>query len=158
MPAEVRVVRRPVLRLLEPWRTRALWASLAVNLFAASLLAASHFRHAAPPGPPGFDTLVERLARPLPAPDQVRFRDAMARERPVLEAARSDIGSRRAVLADAIAADPFRTDAARAAFAAFQDALRRSSSTFDAALLGVLGDLSPAGRAALADSMRHRRP
>lgn len=157
-PSTVRVARRPVLRLLEPWRTRVLWASLALNLFALPLLAIPHLWHRPPPGPPGFDALLDRFARPLPGPDQVHLRGAMAAQRPWFDTARQEVGDKRVAVADAIGREPYDSETTRRAFAALQDALRQSSTRFDDGLLTAMAGLTPAGRTALADSMRRRRP
>ena len=56
------------MRLLEPWRSRLLWLSLGLNVFAAALLVTLvvwHPHGPDHPGPPGFDTLVQRISRNL---------------------------------------------------------------------------------------------
>ena len=145
-------------RLLEPWRTRLLWASLAVNLFALPMLAAPHVWPRHPPGPPSFDMLVERMARSLPPPDQVRFREAMMRERPWYDMSRHDMEGKRDAVAQAVAREPYDPAAVRAALLAMQAGLRDSAGRFDDSLVLVLGELSPGGRAELAEALRRHRP
>ena len=151
-------LRRPLFRLLEPWRTRVLWASLGLNLFALPLLAGPYLWHARPSGPPSFDMLVERMARGLPQADAERFRVSMARERPWYDIGRRDMEEKRNAVALAVAHEPYDAAAVRAALVAMQGGLREASGRFDDSLVLALGELSPAGRAELAQSLRRRRP
>lgn len=151
-------LRRPFFRLLEPWRTRVLWASLGLNLFALPMLAGPHLWHGRASGPPSFDMLVARLARGLPAADAELFRAAMARERPWYDIGRRDMEERRAAVAQAVEREPYDPAAVHAALGAMQGGFRDASARFDDSLVMAVGELSPAGRAALAQSLRRRRP
>ena len=151
-------LRRPRFRLLEPWRTRVLWASVALNLFALPMLAAPRLWNPHASGPPSFDSLVERMARSLPAGDAATFRTAMAREHPWYDISRRDMEEKRDAMAQVVAREPYDAAAVRAALVAMQAGLREAAGRFDDSLVLALGELSPAGRAELAETLRRRRP
>ena len=142
-----------MIRLLEPWRTRLLWASLAANVFALALFAAPAVMGRHTDGPPGFDRFVGRLARGLPASDAAAFRDAMARERPWYDISRDRLDDARRAVAQQVGHEPFDQAATRAALIAMQDRLRESASRFDDSLVTALAGLSPDGRTAMAASL-----
>lgn len=144
-------------RLLEPWRTRVLWASLGLNLFCLALLAVPYMSHRRPSGPPSFDMIVGRIARDLPAADADTFRQAMGGQRPEFDAARERLAQSRAALAHSIAEQPFDPAATRAALTAMQDRLRDGASRFDDDLVTAMTELSPAGRTQLAETFRRSR-
>ena len=146
-----------MIRLLEPWRTRLLWASVALNLFALGLLVTPHVWRPGGP-PPGFDGIVERMSRHLPNADAARFRAVMERERPWYDISRRDLDEARARTAHLVEREPFDPEATRAALNQFQDRLREAARRFDDSLVVALADLSPEGRATLAESFRRRRP
>ena len=148
---------RPLFRLLEPWRTRVLWASLGLNLFALPMLGVSHLWHARPGGPPSFDALVERMSDRLPPADGARFRDAMARERPWYDISRQDLAEKRDAVAHQVEQDPYDPAAVRAALVAMQAGLRDAAGRFDDSLVMAMGQMSPEGRAGLAEALRRRR-
>lgn len=145
------------LRLLEPWRTRVLWLSLGLNLFAGAALCAPLVWHRRPPGPPGFDMIIDHMARHLPAPDAARFRDAMARERPWYDMDRQRLNEARLEAARIVGREPFDAPAVRGALHAMQDRLRESASRFDDSLVVALADLSPAARASMVENIRRGR-
>ena len=147
---------RPV-RLLEPWRTRVLWVSLGLNLFAASMLAVPHLWRGRPGSLASFDALVERMSGRLPAADGVRFRDTMARERPWFDASRQALATKREAVAHQVAQEPFDPAAVRAALVEMQTGLRESMGRFDDSLVMAMGQMSPEGRAGLAEALRRRR-
>lgn len=139
------------LRLLEPWRSRLLWLSLALNVFAAALFAAPHVWHRRPPpGPPGFDMMVDRMARSLNPADAARFRAAMAAERPAYDDGRAGVDEARRTLAARLRQEPFDPDAARAAMDALQGRVQAMSGRFNGTLAQAVGGMSPAGRAEVA--------
>lgn len=144
-------------RLLEPWRTRVLWLSLGANLFAATAIAAPLLWHRRPHGPPGFDMVIDYMARRLPASDAARFRAAMARERPWYDMDRQRLEAVRAETAQVVAREPFDGVAVRAALRTLQDRVRDSASRFDESLVGALAELSPEARASMAESFRRGR-
>jgi len=144
--------------LLEPWRTRVLWASLALNLFALPMLAVSHLWHGRPGGPPSFDMLVERMSDRLPSADGAHFRDAMAQERPWYDISRQDLAMKRDAVAQQVAQNPYDPAAVRAALVAMQAGLRDAAGRFDDSLVMAMGQMSPEGRVGLAETLRRRRP
>lgn len=146
------------IRLLEPWRSRLLWASLGANLFAVALMAAPFVAPRRPPGPPSFDRLVERMAGSLPPADGAAFRDAMARERPWYDMSRRTLGELRAVIGQQIGQVPFDPAATRAAMSAMQARLHESATRFDDSLVLALSSISAEGRAKLSADMARRRP
>ncbi len=150
---------RPI-RLLEPWRTRVLWASLCLNVFGIALLAVPMFAHMAhrPPGPPGFDGFVARMARDLPPADAETLRTEMARERPWYEMGRDSLDESREALARAVSRDPFDQAETHSALQALQDRMRDSATRFDDSLVVAMTKLSPEGRVRLAETLRRRRP
>ena len=150
-------LRRPV-RLLEPWRTRVLWGSLGLNLFAASMLGVPHLWRGRQGGPPSFDTLVERMSGRLPATDGVRFRDAMARERPWYDSSRQALAGRRDAVARQVEHEPYDAAAVRAALMEMQAGMREATGRFDDSLVMAMGQMSPEGRAGIAEALRRRRP
>ena len=116
-------LRRPV-RLLEPWRTRVLWASLGLNLFAASMLAVPHLWRGRTAGPSSFDMLVERMSSRLPATDGMQFREAMARERPWYDSSRQALAGKRDAVARQVEHEPYDPAVVRAALMEMQAGMR----------------------------------
>ena len=145
-----------MIRLLEPWRTRLLYLSLGINLFAMGLIAAPHVWHRRMPGPPSFDMLVERMAHDLPDADAAAFRLAMARERPWYEQGRQRMLEARGAVAAKVAAEPFDAATTRASLQTMQDRIRESMARFDESLVDAVAQLSPEARVRLADTMRRR--
>lgn len=143
--------------LREPWRTRALWLSVAGNLFSAALIGA-HFVAARPSGPPGLAGFAERMARGLPPDDAARFRTVLDHERPWYDMARRRMAEARADLSASIAQNPYDEAAVRERMMAFQARLAETSGRFNESLLVAIGTLSPEGRAKLADAQRHPGP
>lgn len=151
-------LRRPLFRLLEPWRTRVLWASLGLNLFALPMLAMPHVWRGHAGGRPSFDALVERMSDRLPPADGARFRDAMARERPWYDISRQDLVEKRDAVARQVAQDPYDPAAVRTALTAMHAGMRDAAGRFDDSLVMVMGQMSPEGRVGLAEALRRRRP
>ena len=145
-------------RLLEPWRTRLLWTSLGLNLFAAALIAGPHLWHRHPPGPPDFDMIIDRVTRSLPSGDVGAFRDAMARGRPDFDTGRLHLAEVRAQVARVLAAPTFDPAAARTVLEAMRKQLHDGSERFDEHLIAALGNVSPQGRAKLAETLSRGRP
>ena len=126
------------MRLLEPWRSRLLWLSLGLNMFAAALLVTLVvWRSQGPdhPGPPGFDNLV-----------------------PWYELGRQKLDEARAAVAQSVGTEPYHPKATVAALAAMQEQMRDSGARFDESLAMAVGTLSPHGRTQLAESLRQHRP
>ena len=150
-----------MVRLLEPWRTRLLWLSLGLNLFAAALVGtaiAMHKQHDGPSGPPGFDMLVRRIAGRLDPADAEAFRAAMAKEQPWYDLGRRKIDEAREAVSRAVGREPYDPAATAAALQAMQEQMRESGTRFDESLALAVGRLSQGGRTQLAESFRHGRP
>jgi uncharacterized membrane protein len=148
------------MRLLEPWRSRLLWLSLALNVFAAALIVTPHVWHrelGGPPRPPSFDMLVKRIARGLDPADADAFQAAMAKERPWYEMGRKKLDEARDTVAATFGRTPYDPAAANAALQAMQDRMRESGTRFDQSLAMAIGTLSPEGRTHLATSLQQPR-
>ena len=137
------------LRLLEPWRSRVLWASLAANVFLLAIVGAPHMLTARPHGPPRFEAVVERLATGMRAPDADRFRATMAAERPAYDAGRAEVSAARQALAATLLQQPY-DPAAAAALAAMQARMQDTATRFNASMARAVGEMSPDGRAVVA--------
>ena len=136
--------------LLEPWRTRVLWLSVAGNMFCAALIGGHALqRH---PGPPGLEGAVARMARDLPPEDSARFLAILANERPWYEQARRRMEESRIALSRSMGRTPYDEQEVRLRMLEFQARWVETSSRFGESLLEALGALSPEGRARLADS------
>ena len=147
-------------RLLEPWRSRLLWFSLGLNVFAIALIAAPFVwphQGGGPPGPPGFDTLVQRIAHGLDPKDADSFRAAMARERPWYELGRQKLDEARDNVAESVRRTPYDPVATEAALQAMQERMHESAARFDESLSMAIGELSADGRTHLAEGLRQRR-
>lgn len=138
--------------MTRPWRDRLLWASLAANLFLVALVGA-HLLHRRPPRP-GLEGTVHRLARALPPADADRFRVALERERPRYDRAYAEMDAARAELARAIGRTPYDERQVRDTLRVWQGHWQTVADRFADALLVAAGDLSPEGRARLADAAR----
>ena len=144
-------------RLLEPWRTRLLWASVALNLFAGVALAVPLVWRPGPHGSPGFDMIVDRMARGLPSEDARAFRAAMEKDRPGYDQSRGQLTAARTRAAEIMQRQPFDPAAARAALAAMRDELRDTMGQFDESLVAAMEEVSPAGRTKLVDTFQRGR-
>lgn len=142
--------------LFEPWRTRVLWLSVALNLFGAALIG-GHFVDRGRPGPPGFEGAVERMARDLGPEDAGRFRAVLASERPWYGQSRRALDEARADLSRSIAQTPFDEAQIRLKMEALQARWTESSTRFGDGLLSALAQISPDGRARIAETTLHAR-
>ncbi len=147
-----------IVRLLEPWRTRLLWLSLGLNVFAAALLAAPMLHPRPTPGPPSFNRAVARMSHDLPPDDAQVFREAMTREQPWYELGRQRLDEAREQVAKTVVQEPFDPAATQLALQGMQDRMREGAARFDESLVLALSRLSPEGRVRLAESLRRRRP
>lgn len=150
-----------MVRLLEPWRSRLLWLSLGLNLFAVALVGTAVLmrpHHDGPSGPPGFDTLVQRIAHRLDPADAEAFRAAMAKEQPWYDLGRKKVDEAREAVSRAVGHEPYDAAATTAALQAMQEQMRESGTRFDESLALAVGMLSSGGRVRLAESFRHGRP
>ena len=140
-----------MIHLRDPWRTRVLWLSLAGNLFAAPLLGAQFIMHR-PPGPPGLEGVVDRMARSLPDEDAARFRATLEHERPWYNLARREMDESREQLSRAIAQQPYDEAVVRGRMHDWQARWIETSTRFGDSLLIAFGKLSPEGRTRLAEA------
>jgi len=134
--------------LIEPWRTRVLWASVATNLFLGALIGGHLLTER--PNRHGLDSAVERLAHDLAPDDAARFRRTLAAERPWYDQSRRMLSAARADLARSIAREPWDEAEVRLHMIAFQARWLESSSRFGDGMLVALGTLSPDGRSRIA--------
>jgi uncharacterized membrane protein len=144
--------------LREPWRTRLLFLSFALNLIVIPMIAGRFVMHrpALPPGPTRPEVVVERLAHELPADDAARLRAAMKPHLPDIEVARARMEAARATMSRAIGQTPFDEAAVRTAMRTWQTAWMAWSDDLGSAMLAALAELSPEGRQRLAEAgMRH---
>lgn len=137
--------------LFEPWRTRVLWSSVALNLFAGALIG-GHFYVGRPPGPPGFEGVVNRMARDLSADDARRFHAVLASEQPWYGQSRRALDQAREDLSRSIARPPFDPDTIRLRMQALQARWIEASTRFGDGVLAALGQISPEGRVRLAET------
>lgn len=142
--------------LREPWRTRLLFLSVALNLFAAALIGA-FVLHRPSHRPPGWAAMVERMAHDLSPEDKARFLPIMEQARPETELARRRMEEARRAVSRAMAQTPYDEDAVRQAMAAWQAAWMQWSDGLGATMRKALAELSPEGRRHLADAGRRRR-
>lgn len=140
--------------LREPWRTRLLFLSFALNLITIPMIGARFVMHrpALPPGPPHPEVMIERLAHELPPDDAGRLRLAMQQHLPDIEVARAKMMVARAAMSRAIGQSPFDEAAVRTAMQTWQSAWMTWSDDLGAAMLAALADLSPEGRQRLAEA------
>jgi uncharacterized membrane protein len=144
--------------LREPWRTRLLFGSFALNLFTLALIGA-HFAYRPPPGPSPPERIVEHMVRGLPEGDAQRFRAVMATRLPEIEAAHARMEEARTAMTRAIARDPYDERAVRQAMKAWQAAWLAMSDGIGEGMLSAVSTLSPDGRRRLADAgLRRPRP
>lgn len=132
----------------EPWRTRALFASVACNLFLLALVGVQVLRPHG--GSSGMTAMVERMARDLPADDAARFRAALAHEADWRQEARQRMDEARAELSRSIMQTPYDERLVRARMVSLQQVWAESSNRFGDSLIAAIGTLSPEGRARLA--------
>ena len=137
--------------LFEPWRTRVLWSSVALNLFGGALIGGYFYvRH--PPGPPGFEGVVNRMARDLSNEDGLKFRAVLATEQPWYGQSRRALDEAREALSRSIAHAPFDEAEVRLRMQALQARWMESSTRFGDGVLAGLAQISPEGRVRLAET------
>ncbi len=142
--------------LFEPWRTRVLWGSVALNLFACAIIGSHVLMHRTP-GAPGFEGAVNRMARDLGPDDARRFRSVLAEERPWYGQSRRALDEAREELSRSIARTPFDENEVRARMQVLQARWTESSTRFGDGLLLALAQISPEGRVRLAETALHTR-
>lgn len=110
------------------------------------MVAAPHVWLRHPPGPPGFEAMVDRMARRLDTTDAAKFRAAMAAERGTYDTGRTQIDAARHALAGRLVEEPFDAVAARAALDVMQSRIHDTTTRFNDALARAVGNMSPGGR------------
>lgn len=123
--------------------------SLLANVFLLAHAAGPWLR---PQRQHGFGGMVEHFAHSLPPGDAERFRAAMERQRPFFDDERRGMDRSRLALSRAIAANPYDPALTRQRMDDWQAHLQAMSGRFGATLLAAIPDLSPEGRARLADA------
>jgi uncharacterized membrane protein len=128
-----------------------LFGSLALNLFFVGLTAALLVSGPDAPPPRNVATRIEEMAKSLPPADGAKLRGAYARDHTAVNVARATYEKSRDSIRDVLRREPFD-------IAAMQDVMsktRAARQQFDQALQGMIakaaGDMSPAGRKAMAD-------
>lgn len=126
-----------------------LGASLALNLALGAMLAW--------PARPqrGFERLLARLESVLPAADRAAFHAVVEAERAHYAGALATLRSAGAEVDRAMRQEPHDPAALRAAMAQWSAAWADFNAAFSETLVRALGQVSPAGRAAIADARRH---
>jgi uncharacterized membrane protein len=127
-----------------------LFGSLALNLFFIGVTAALLIR-SPNPAPRNVSARIERLAESLPAADALKLRTEFAAAGSAVEKARADYDKARDGIRDVLRREPFDAAAMREAMGKS----RAARQEFDVVLQGMIakaaGEMSPAGRQAMAD-------
>jgi hypothetical protein len=137
--------------LREPWRTRLLFLSFAVNLvtlpLAAShvLMMTRHHPHPAP-GPPRTSVMVRHISHDLPTADAKRFRAVLMPRTPDIEVARAKMEAAKTAMARVIGRDPYDPAAVAKAMHDWQLSWLAWSGILGQGILAALPELSPQGR------------
>ena len=144
--------------LREPWRTRLLFLSFAINLIIIPIAGARYvvYRPPLPPGLPRGEMMIEHMVKDLPPEDADRFRATMEQHLPDIEAARARMEAARRGMSRAIGHTPFDEAALKTAMHNWQSAWNLWSDNLGAAMLDALPGLSDAGRERLAEAGRRR--
>ncbi len=147
--------------LREPWRTRLLFLSFAINLVTIPMAGMRYFGHfippPLPPGPLPPQVMVDRLTKELPPEDGVKFRAAVEPHIEEIEVARTRMEAARTAMLRAIGRTPFDPASVQTAMRKWQSAWNAWSDGIGEAMLAGFGDLSPEGRQQLAEAGLHRR-
>lgn len=144
--------------LREPWRTRLLVLSFAVNLLLIPLAGARLWAPHAPftPGLPRTEIIIEHMVRDLPPEDAERFRTTMEEHLGDIDSARVRMLAARNAMSRAIGRSPYDPAILRDAMHTWQTAWTGWSETLGQAMLDALPGLSTPGREALAAMGRRR--
>ena len=142
------------------WQRAALPLSLVLNVFLIAVIGGHvlHNRVNARGAEGSLAKALATVASKLSGPDAKAFGDVMRREAPHYQDAIRNLGLARETLEDRIAAEPFDSAAARAAYGAWQQNLTTLTHDFGDALMDGLAAISPAGRHTLIDERRRARP
>ena len=134
-----------------------LLGSLALNLFLIGLMVALVTRE--PPAPDRSPAgRIDGLAAALPAADGAKLRANFAANRASVEGARNKYEDSRDKIRAVLRREPFDTTALRAAMAESRAARQEFDTALQAVMAQAAGEMSPAGRAALADWRSSAQP
>lgn len=130
-----------------------LLGSLALNLFFIGVVVALAIRSPAPASRWDRDVFVrvERIADTLPMQDATLLRAQIAAKRGGIESAQAKYRSAQDIIRGTMRAEPFDTEALRAAMANTRAARQAFDQTIQGAFADAAGQMSHAGRQALAD-------
>lgn len=144
--------------LREPWRTRLLVLSFAINLILIPIAGARLWTSRAPltPGLPRTEIIIDHMVRDLPPEDAVRFRTTMEEHLGDIDSARVRMLAARAALSRAIGSSPYDAAVLHEAMRTWQASWTNWSETLGEAMLAALPGMSTQGREALAAMGRHR--
>ena len=144
--------------LREPWRTRLLFVSFAINLLLIPTVA-SHLWPRRPPINPGLprtEMIISHMAADLTPADAALWRDTMEKHIGEIETARLTMLAARRAMQRAIGRTPYDPAAVQATMHGWQEAWQKWSETLGQGIVEALPTLSDDGRRAL--SMQGRRP
>lgn len=147
--------------LREPWRTRLLFLSFALNLLLIPIAGARLWTRHPPltPGLPRTELIIDHMVRDLPADDAARFRGAMEEHLGNIDAARLRMLAARGAMSRAIGRSPYDPAAVQASMRTWQSTWNSWSEELGQGMLAALPNLSEEGRQKLAaDGGGRRRP
>ena len=138
--------------LREPWRTRLLVLSFALNLLLIPLAGARLWAPHPPltPGLPRTEIIIDHMVRDLPPEDAERFRATMEQHLGDIDSARVRMLAARTAMSRAIGRTPYDPVILQDAMRTWQAAWTNWSETLSQAMLEALPALSAPGREALA--------
>ena len=144
--------------LREPWRTRLLFVSFAVNLLLIPIAGARFWMRPPPltPGLPRTEMVIDHMTRGLQADDANRFRMTMEEHIGEIEAARIRMLAARGAMARAIGRSPYDPAAVQASMLTWQSTWNKWSEALGQGMLDALPNLSEEGRQTLAAAGRRR--
>jgi uncharacterized membrane protein len=135
-----------------------LLGSLALNLFFVGIALAFFIRS---PAPQTWDrdvfVRVERIAATLPPADAGLLRKEIAANREAIEDAQTKYRSAQDAIRETLRHDPFDPAEMRAAMTKTRTTRQNFDQTIQGVFAGLAGELSPAGRRALADWPPNRK-
>ncbi len=142
--------------LREPWRTRLLFVSFAINLLLIPIAGARYlpFRLPLTHDLPRTEMIITHMTRNLPAADADRFRASMEGHMPDIEAARARMLAARTAMSSAIGRSPFDQAAVQTSMLTWRAAWNKWSEALSAAMLDALPGLSDEGRRKLSEAGR----
>ena len=144
--------------LREPWRTRLLFVSFAINLLLIPIAASHLWPHRPPltPGLPRTEMIINHMAADLPPADAALLRETMERHLGDIESARVQMLAARGAMMRAIGRAPYDPAAVQATMRRWQAAWQTWSETLGQGMADALPTLSDQGRRVLADQGRRQ--